>query len=632
MTDPADTNATPDLADPAAEAWLAARRGRVTLALAGLAVAVRLVVAAQAAGGPLPRNHEIVRDSDSFFFDLWGKRVAAGDLLQREPWHPMASWMEQVGERAVQADPGLPARLGLDPGLDPATLAVRLWDRWLGGATFYQEPAYPYLVGLTYAIAGPHVWAVFAWQLLLGVAGVLLAAALARRLFSESAGLAAGLLAVLAPFPLLYELTLLRDGPAAILTLALALAMHEAAARGGARRWFGLGLAFGAAALLKTSFLAFPVLMGLWRLATTRAALAGRVRAAALVGGGILLGLAPVVLRNLAVGVPALALNGSAAAMLPIYHVLGAPPYGLGLNDVVGPVIVAGDGRPLAGLLAAAATHPSLGSLATLELSKLLYAFHGFEGSNNVDVNVFMRGAPVLGLLPATFLVLAPLAAAGLAGREAARRAWPLGVAAAGTLAAIVLSSALSRYRAPLTAALLPLAGAGLVRLVAWARARRVWALGAAALAAAGYVGWASRLPPGIVREAAVVNYARLGQVYASREEYALAALHLEVSLALAPGDPQVEAHLARALLLSGEPEKALGHVEAAARTLDSARFLELHAIVLARLGRTTEALAKARAALAKEPGRAAARQLVLELDGGRDFAPAPAPVPGGTP
>ncbi|MFT3914288.1 MAG: glycosyltransferase family 39 protein [Anaeromyxobacteraceae bacterium] len=631
MNDRPDTTPKVDLADPAAEAWLAARRGRVTLALAGLAVAVRLVVAAQAAGSPLPRNHEVVRDSDSFFFDAWGKRVAGGDLLQRGPWHPMASWMDRVAERALEADPGLPERLELPAaGLSRSALSARLWDRWLGGATFYQEPAYPYLVGLTYALAGPQVWAVFALQLLLGVAGVLLAAALGRRLFSESAGLAAGLLAILAPFPLLYELTLLRDGPAAVVTLALALAMHEAVARGGARRWFGLGVAFGAAALLKTSFLAFPVLMGLWRLASARPAPAGRLRAAALVAGGVAAGLAPVVLRNLAVGVPPLALNGSAAAMLPIYHVVGAPPFGLALPDLIGPVIVAGDGRPLAGLLAAARTHPSLGSLVTLELSKLLYAFHGFEGSNNVDVNVFMRGAPALRLLPATFAVIAPLAAVGLAGRDAARRAWPLGVAVAGTLASIVLSSALSRYRAPLTTALLPLAGAGLVRLLAWARARRAVALGAAALGTAAYLTWATALPPGIVREAAVVNYARLGQVYAAREEYALAALHLEVSLALAPGDPQVEAHLARALLLSGEPGEALRHVEAAARTLDSARLLELHAVVLARVGRTAEALEKARAALAKEPGRPAAAQLVQELDGGRGQPPAPAT--GGTP
>lgn len=603
-----------DLAPASTEAWLARHPRRVMAALVGGALFVRLLLCLQISAGPLPGIHRFVPDSDNHFFDEWGRHLADGDWLQRAPLHPTTGWMRRVAREAVSADPQLPVRLGLarDAAGDAAALETALWDHWLGGTTFYQEPAYPYLVGLTYRWTGPDPWHVYAWQLALGVAGVLLVHRLGRRLFSETAAAAAGVLAVLAPIPLGYEVTLLRDAPIAWVTVALALLMHWATG-GGRRRWLALGLGFGAATLLKQTFLLFPVGMGLWRLAAVRAPLRDRLAAAGLVVGGVLVGLLPAIVRNLAVGAPALALTGAGAAMLAAYHTVSASP----LDLVVGPefsgVLAAADGHLLPSLLAAARTHASASAFVLLEANKLLYAWHGFESANNVDFYVLRQGAPLLAALPATFVVLVPLAGVGLASRRSALAAWPVIVAVLASIPTLVLAAVFSRYRASIATALLPLAGAGVVRLASWIVARR-WALaGASALAASAYLAWALGPPPGREPAARARGYAWVGLSALQQGEPQLAVLYLQQSLEVVPGDPKVEARLGQALLNSRQPEQALTHIDLAARTLDSPALRELRGRTLAELGRFEEAVAEVRAAVAADPHADDGRRELLE-------------------
>jgi 4-amino-4-deoxy-L-arabinose transferase-like glycosyltransferase len=413
-------------------------------------------------------------------------------------------------------------------------------------------------VGITYRVAGPHGWNVFAWQLLLGVASVLLVRRLTLRLFgSETVAALAGALAVLAPVPLFYEVTLLRDGLVAVLTLALAWAMAWAP-DGTRRRWLLLGLAFGAAALVKQTFLVFPIAMGAWRLVTVRAPARDRLAAAGLAAAGILVALLPAIVRNLAVGVPPLAMNGSAAAMLPLNHTSVADVFGIRVDASYVRALIASDGSPLRALWAAAGTHPEPWSLLRLELQKVLYAWHGYEAPNNVDFYLFRQAAPVLAWLPARFVVLVPLAAVGLS--RVGRRAWPLLVAVAASLPSLVLASVLARYRAAMVLPLLPLAAAGLVQLGAWIAARRWRPIAAAALLSAGYLAWATGEPPGKGDAARAAEYAWAGWTFAGLEpEYA--ELNLREALRLAPDDAK-----ARALL--GQLERARLEREAALRRI----------------------------------------------------------------
>jgi hypothetical protein len=600
-----------ELAPAEVEGWLRAHPRRVLAGLAAAAVFVRLLLCLQVAGGPLPRLHALSPDTDNAFFDAWGRQVAGGDLLQRAPWHPMASWMSLVAENALRFDPGLAAGLGLAPGAPPAVAQARLWDRWLGGPTFFQEPAYPYLVGLTYWIAGPTPWAVFAWQLALGVATVLLAHALARRQFGHAAGAAAGLLAALAPVPLFYEVTLLRDTLVVFATLALALLMHWAV-EGPRRRWLVLGLAFGAAALVKQTFLAFPLLLAGWRLLARRAPARERLAAAGLVVAGMALALSPAVARNLAVGVPALALNGSAATMLPMFHTAQATPFVVRLDDDYIRLLLAGTDSPLRSLLEAARTHDGAWPFLLLELRKLAYAWHGFEAHNNVDFYLFRQAAPVLEALPARMVVLVPLAAVGLA--RAAGRAWPLLIAILASVAGLVLATVLARFRAPLTVALLPLAGAGAVQLAAWLAARRWRPLAAAAVASALYLPWASADPPGRSAAVRAAEYRKDG-VWFAKHDPALGALYLLEAGRLAPASPRQRERLGELLLASGDAPAAVPHLAAAAGATGAAATRLLLARALAEAGRPEEALAEVRAAVAADPAAPEGRALLERLE-----------------
>lgn len=586
---------------------------------------MRLILCLQVAGGPLPRIHALSPDTDSAFFDAWGRRIAGGDLLQRGPWHPMADWMDQVAAQALAEDHALASRLELDaPGpATPRALRTLLWDRWLGGATFFQEPAYPYLVGLTYWLAGPEPWFVFGWQLVLGVGGVLLVHALARRLFSHTAAAAAGVLALLAPVPLFYEVTLLRDGLVFQVTLALALLMHWAV-EGPRRRWFLLGIAFGAAVLLKQTFVALPLLLAGWRFFTVRAAPRDRLAAAGLVVAGMTLALLPAMIRNAMVGVPLLANNGSAATMLPVLHASGAMPFHVNVDQNYARILSATQGSSLRSLVLAAQTHSSFWSFAWLEIQKVTLAWHGFEAPNNVDFYLFRQGAPLLWFLPARFPLLVPLAAAGLA--TAPRRSWPLLLTLALSLAGVVASTALARYRAPLIAGLLPLAGAGAVQLVAWIRARRWVPLGAGLLVSIAYLAWAFSEPPGRPDRARAAEYASAAEWFAPRNPQ-LAAIYLLETDRLSPGSPRVALRLGQLLLASGDAQAAIPHIEfglarVGPKSVVDARLL--YARALAADGRLQEAVVVLRAVLQAEPGHAEATALLRRIEPGASLETTP--------
>jgi hypothetical protein len=608
---------TPTWSRSTAEEWLAAHPWRVRSCLLLAAAFVRLILCLQIASSPLARIHEVIPDSDSHFFDQWGRRIAAGEWLQPRPFHPMTGWMDQVADTALRLDPALPGRLGLraDPERDRPGAREELWSRWMGGPTFYQEPAYPYLIGLTYRLTGPQAWHVFGWQLVLGLVGVCLLHQLTRCLFSETAALAAGALAVAAPVPLLYEVVLLRDGLIAFVSVVLALAMWWAP-RGGLARWFVLGLGFGAAALLKESLLLFPLVMAVWRWAAVRPPLRKAVLAAGLVAAGMAVALLPAMLRNLAVGVPPLALNGSAAGMLAIYHCSSALPMGIGIGPEYARVLLATEGRLLPSLLAAVRTHHDVWGFLALTLQKLFYSWHGFEAPNGVDPYLFRQQAPLLRVLPASFLVLAPLAGVGIASRRVAA-AWPLLVAILASLPALVLASVLSRYRAPLTTLLLPLAGMGVVRLISWVRGRRWRRLAVVAGAMTPYLVWANGAPPGDSASERARDYALSGVHILSAREPEYAALSFREAVRLDPGNARFRAGLGQALLATGDVEAALREVETAARTLESSPMRELHARALAAAGRTPEAIEEARAALALDPSNRRAAELLELLERG---------------
>jgi len=173
---------------------------------------------------------------------------------------------------------------------------------WIGTDVFYQAPLYPYMLGVVYSIAGHSLFAVRICQAILGSASCVLLGLSAARLFSNRAGLIAGLiLAFYAPaifFDGLIQKSVL-DVFFICLTLWLMSVLSSTPGQPrSAPAFLALGLALGALALTRENALVLVAVVGLW-IATTPVS---RVRGLAAFALGLALVLLPVAVRNYAVG------------------------------------------------------------------------------------------------------------------------------------------------------------------------------------------------------------------------------------------------------------------------------------------------------------------------------------------
>ncbi|MGE6757054.1 glycosyltransferase family 39 protein [Corallococcus interemptor] len=600
------------------DGFLVRHRRRVLGGLLFLAVFLRAMVGMELAGGPLLHIHEQNTASDNYFFAGWAQHLADGDWLQREPLHPMTAWMRRVAGQVMRAHPTYPVELGLakDTAYDPKTMAVSLWDRWLGGPTYFQEPLYPYLVALTRVVFGPDGAFVFAWQLALGVLGLFLVYRLGRVLFSETVGVVGAVLGLLYAPLVVHEFVLLRDSLIVLFTLALLAALVAALERGG-WRWTLFGALSGLAVLVKVPFVIFLFLALAGAVASRRcrAGDVGRVFA------GLAVALLPAVARNALVGVPWLKFNGSGTSMLAYYHMADSRPYQFSIGPGYADILFKTDGRFLPALREAIQTHASLWGFIRLSLAKVLYSLHGSEVPNNVDVALFRQAAGTVRAMPLPFWALGVLGAVGtVATRARWRQLWPLYVGVVAALPTLVLASFISRYRLPLAAALLPLAGAGFVALLRWGEARRWRALGLTAVLAVPYVAWASRPLLDFGADSPAAYYQGQGTMALRAGWPDFAELNFRESLRWEPGRAQAHLGLGDSLLQQGLVEDALPELRVAADGMTSGEPLLLLGRALLATGKRDEGLAALREAVAREPAGSTIRQQseqLLSLPGG---------------
>jgi 4-amino-4-deoxy-L-arabinose transferase-like glycosyltransferase len=497
-----------------AERWLAGRRALVLLALLSLAALVRFAYFVELSDSPYLRQH-VWDQTDMHFFDEWGRRLAAGDWIGRAPFHPRHTWQLDLARAELAARPELAASLGARAG-EPDAAAGALVDRWYGGAAYHQEPLYPWLVGLTYAVLGPDVRFVFAWQLVVGALATGLVYLVARRAFGDLVGALAGVLALLCGTLVYYEMLLLRESLLVATSLLLVLWLTPAGRPHGTRFFFGLGVASGLALLLKTSLALWLVPALAVRCSVGRRDVREAASRFAAALAGVALALAPVVARNVTVGTPALALSGVGAMTYVNANAEDFPgDVGAFVSRHAGPILTDAGGRFLPSAIAALRTHPGPGSYARQLGRKLAAVCHWYEIPNNANFYAYRMAAPVLGL-PVTFLVVAPPAVIGLFFGWRRPFAWPLCLMVCGNVATMLVFYPLSRFRAPLLAGLLPFASLAIVGVVDLAATgRRVQAvLVALAVAAVGL--WVGRpLLPGRSLLRAVDCQVPLALVYA---------------------------------------------------------------------------------------------------------------------
>ena len=405
---------------------------------------------------------------------------------------------------------------------DPDAL---LWSRWTGGPQFYQDPLYPYLIGLTYRLIGDDVRFVFGWQMGLGVMSSVLIWLLARRFFGDIVAACAGVLTVLCGPFVYYELFLLRESTIVFAGLGVVWLADRALTRG-TWAWFVLlGVSLGLACLLKSSLvlLGFAVALGIvlhfgWRLRELRMPAAATL-------AGFAMAATPLAARNTAVGAPPLALAGSGGLTFLISNdVTYDPVAGFEIDtprlaELMGET--GGGLVPSARRLLGAHTFASYGRLLWKKWDR---AWHWVEMPNNENFYYTRVRAPVLAWLPVTFWLLAPAGLVGLAlGARQFPRVWLLYILAGCSVAPLLIFYTLGRFRVALIAAVIPFAAFG----VSGARFERrpignIFASCAMAVSLVVVGSWTGRPLP---NRALIASSYWLGPFYARYETEARAAL-----------------------------------------------------------------------------------------------------------
>ena len=174
---------------------------------------------------------------------------------------------------------------------------------WIGQDVFYQAPLYPYFLGSLYAIAGHSLLMVRVCQAVIGTTACVLLALAARRLYSERAGLIAGLgLALYAPA--IFSDGLLQKTVLDLFFVCLVLwiisgLVDEPAKRS---RWFWLGMSLGGLALTRENALAIVGAILLLPPGRSQSAQPHRLLHAGVLVLGLAVVLLPVAARNRIVG------------------------------------------------------------------------------------------------------------------------------------------------------------------------------------------------------------------------------------------------------------------------------------------------------------------------------------------
>ena len=171
---------------------------------------------------------------------------------------------------------------------------------WRGEEVFFQEPLYPYFLGVIYSLVGRDLFIVRLLQAALGVLTCWLVVKLGRRLGGDWAGIVAGLLFACLPSLVLLPCLLLKPNLHLPLFCALAL-LFTMPGPGGIRRWFLIGAVGGLCALLRGNSLVLLPVFFLWTVLVLPRGLPSIVRGLSFLLGAFML-LAPIAWRNHEVG------------------------------------------------------------------------------------------------------------------------------------------------------------------------------------------------------------------------------------------------------------------------------------------------------------------------------------------
>lgn len=175
---------------------------------------------------------------------------------------------------------------------------------WIGDGVFFQDPLYPYFLGIIYFIFGHDLFLARFLQIIIGSATAVLTALLGARVFNRSAGLIAGFLVAVYGVFIYYDAILIKSFLAAFLFPAAFLALLWAKEKQTRLYWFLPGLLLGLTVLVRANVILFlPVALGWLVWSCSRQGTLKQTSLSALVFVlGISVAILPVTARNALVG------------------------------------------------------------------------------------------------------------------------------------------------------------------------------------------------------------------------------------------------------------------------------------------------------------------------------------------
>jgi 4-amino-4-deoxy-L-arabinose transferase-like glycosyltransferase len=450
------------------ESFLTTYRTTVVFALLVAAGLIRVAAFIQLNSTPLV-DLEQWRETDMHYYDAWARRIADGDWLSRRVFVPMNRWQQEVAQEYLAGHHDDPAQANSAAHQTQTDVDSVLWSRWMRLPAFYQDPLYAYVIAGVRKTVDDDVRAVLVLQLLLGVGSVFLLWWLTTYFFGAAAGAFAGVLALAcAPLPF-YELLLLRDSMIVFAaTVLAALSVRAADSRRSLSWCAALGVIAALSCLLKSTFLLMIILVPLG-LAWQRV---GR-RRLAIYGAGLVLGFAPLIVRNLEVRVPPFTVASSGPfTFLSANEGNALPDVGFGTDAPLLAHFLGDTDGSWIGAMRAVAASQTFSGYADLLWGKWRAAWHWYEIPNNENLYYSERLVPVLRWLPLNFGVIAPFALIGIVlswGRR--RETWPLFALLLVALVPLLSFYVLGRFRILLIATAIPFAASTLVD--AWRRLSR---------------------------------------------------------------------------------------------------------------------------------------------------------------
>jgi hypothetical protein len=484
-----------------------------------------------------------------------------------------------------------------DLQLDAAT-----YDRWAralafggdsGPTTLMQAPVYPWFLSMIYRVAGPSLTAVRIVQAVIGTATVGLIMLCTRRCFkSAGASLLAGIFAALY-FPFIFYEGVLVSATLIIFLNVLFVAVLFTDGRPGAARLLASGAVLGVTASANPpSLLLLPI--GILHLSLMRRRADGAtsprkaekngkrrspplIAASALLLAGVVVGLAPVTIRNalrvrelipLTTGGGINFYIGNNPGATGFYAVPSFEGKSLGATpeqqaEDMRTIASASSGRQLSANAVSRfwldagldyiRQHPK--AWGALLWEKFQFFWNRYERSNVENPTFHRRFPGVLRLPLLTFGVIAPL---GLLGVFLTRSRWMrLALLYGGILTYLLTALAfyvLARYRIPAVPFLVAFAGAAVTELVELGRSRRIHelVLSVAALALLAFFSnmtVARDTPHGISG-----NLTRLGDSYIARRDTMNAEKAYREALELDEGNANARRSLMRIIPQSTNP------------------------------------------------------------------------------